>query len=127
MLLRSLSSSFLVAPSKFPGLAPGFAVLNRAFSAKPRSFFALRYTFVDGMEEKRAPVRADHLNLIQEGVSTGDIVLAGALIKPIDQGLLIFESKSAAESFAKSDPYVTNGLVPKWDVREWMVVDGTKL
>jgi uncharacterized protein YciI len=35
------------------------------------------------------------------------------------------DSPAAAEAFAKADPYVTNGLVTKWRVREWSTVIGT--
>lgn len=31
----------------------------------------------------------------------------------------IFTTREAAESFAKEDPFVTNGIVAHWDVREW--------
>jgi uncharacterized protein YciI len=33
-------------------------------------------------------------------------------------------SPAAAEAFAKSDPYVTNGVVKSWRVREWTTVVG---
>jgi uncharacterized protein len=33
-------------------------------------------------------------------------------------------SPAVAESFAKADPYVANGLVTKWRVREWTTVVG---
>jgi hypothetical protein len=35
------------------------------------------------------------------------------------------DSPAAAEQFAKDDPYVVNGLVKRWYVREWTVVAGT--
>jgi uncharacterized protein YciI len=34
------------------------------------------------------------------------------------------EDGSGAEAFALSDPYVTNGLVRRWRVREWTTVVG---
>jgi hypothetical protein len=33
-------------------------------------------------------------------------------------------SSQVAESFAKHDPYVLNGLVTHWRVREWTTVAG---
>ncbi|HLT37030.1 MAG TPA: hypothetical protein VK034_12115 [Enhygromyxa sp.] len=33
--------------------------------------------------------------------------------------------RSVAESFARADPYVQNGLISSWSVREWTVVIGT--
>ena len=32
--------------------------------------------------------------------------------------------RAAAEDFAKNDPYVTNGLVERWEVRKWNTVVG---
>lgn len=32
--------------------------------------------------------------------------------------------RSAVERFAREDPYVTEGLVTRWEVREWVVVIG---
>jgi uncharacterized protein len=31
----------------------------------------------------------------------------------------IFRSREAAEEFAKSDPFVTEGVVRRWEIREW--------
>ena len=40
--------------------------------------------------------------------------------------MLLFagESPRAAEAFAREDPYVLNGLVTRWHVREWTTVVG---
>ena len=34
------------------------------------------------------------------------------------------QEKAVVEDFARTDPYVTNGLVKSWRVREWMTVAG---
>jgi uncharacterized protein YciI len=48
------------------------------------------------------------------------------LADPIDGAVLMFqgENASVAEDFARTDPYVTNGLVAGWRVREWTTVVG---
>jgi uncharacterized protein len=53
-------------------------------------------------------------------------VLAGALAEPTDGAVLLFKSDSpdVAERFAEADPYVKNGLVKRWYVREWRTVAG---
>ena len=53
-------------------------------------------------------------------------MLGGALADPIDGAVLLFrgDSPNAAESFAETDPYVLNGLVKSWRVREWTTVVG---
>lgn len=51
---------------------------------------------------------------------------AAHLADPVDGAMLIFrgDSPAAAEAFAQSDPYVTNGLVTQWHVRKWSTVIG---
>jgi hypothetical protein len=48
------------------------------------------------------------------------------MAEPVDGAVLLFqgESPEVAERFAKSDPYVVNGLVTHWRVREWTTVVG---
>ncbi len=38
---------------------------------------------------------------------------------PDEGALAVFTSRAAAERFAESDPFVTNGVVESWDVRGW--------
>lgn len=88
--------------------------------------FALLYDAVDDFVARRVPFRTEHLRLAGDAHSRGDIVLAGALVEPVDTALIIFRcvDKSVAEDFARRDPYVVNGLVKKWTVRPWTVVVG---
>jgi len=50
--------------------------------------------------------------------------MGGALADPVDGGMLVFSASEAAENFAEADPYVINGIVSDWTVREWSVVVG---
>lgn len=86
--------------------------------------FILFYRTVDGYVEKRAPYRAEHLALAHRSREAGHLVLAGALADPSDGAVLVFkgEKRAIAEAFAQSDPYVINGLITHWEVREWTVV-----
>jgi uncharacterized protein YciI len=62
----------------------------------------------------------------RESVARGELVLGGAFADPVDGGVLFFSapSRSVVETFAKTDPYVTSGLVTEWKVREWTTVIG---
>lgn len=88
--------------------------------------YLLFYDVVDGYVERRKPFRAAHLAYGQEAVARGELVLGGALADPVDGAVLLFRGPSAAvaERFAAADPYVTNGLVTRWHVREWTTVVG---
>ncbi|MBW4050096.1 MAG: hypothetical protein HIU85_01345 [Proteobacteria bacterium] len=88
--------------------------------------YLLFYSFVDGYLERRSAFRDAHLVHAREAQKRGTLILAGALADPVDTGLLLFaaESPAPAEAFARADPYVVNGLVASWRVREWMTVVG---
>ncbi len=88
--------------------------------------YLLFYDVVDGYTEKRVPFRAAHLAHARQAVARGELVLGGALANPADGALLLFKGASprVAEAFAEADPYVRNGLVKSWRVREWTTVVG---
>jgi uncharacterized protein YciI len=88
--------------------------------------YLLCYDYVPEYVQKRARVRAAHLELVRQAHERGELVMAGALVDPHRGGVLVFrgESPEAAEAFAKSDPYVSNGVVSKWEVKKWATVIG---
>ena len=88
--------------------------------------YLLFYDTAGDYEERRKPFRAAHLRYAREAVARGELVLGGALANPVNGAVLLFRSTSpaAAEQFAKSDPYVTSGVVSAWRVREWTTVVG---
>ena len=88
--------------------------------------YLLFYDVVDDYAEKRAAFRKDHIAHAKAAVARGDLLLGGAFANPVDGTVLLFKgaSPAVAESFANADPYVTNGLVTKWRVREWTTVVG---
>ncbi len=92
------------------------------------NYYALFYELVDDMVTRRVPFREEHLRLAREASERGELVLAGALADPVDRALLVFhvDDKSKAESFARKDPYVVNGLAKRWEVRPWNVVVGNE-
>ena len=92
------------------------------------NYYALFYELVDDMVTRRVPFREEHLRLAREASERGELVLAGALADPVDRALLVFhvDDKSKAESFARKDPYVVNGLAKRWEVRPWKVVVGNE-
>jgi uncharacterized protein len=86
----------------------------------------LFYDVVDDYATRRVPLRRVHLAHAQAARARNELVLAGAFANPPDGAVLIFQGESsvAAENFAKTDPYVLNGLITKWHVREWTTVAG---
>ena len=88
--------------------------------------YLLFYDVVADYETRRTALRALHLAYATAAVERGELLLGGALAKPMDGAILLFSGASprVAEQFAEDDPYVKNGLVPKWRVREWTTVVG---
>lgn len=88
--------------------------------------YLLFYDAVEDYAVRRMPFRAAHLEHGRQALARGELVLGGALANPVDGAVLLFqgESPAVAEKFAKADPYVINGLVKNWRVREWTTVIG---
>lgn len=88
--------------------------------------YLLFYEVTDDYLAKRAQLRSAHLEKAWAASERGELVLAGAFANPVDGAVLLFtgDSPAVAENFAKADPYVSQGLVRKWRVREWTTVAG---
>jgi hypothetical protein len=102
--------------------------MNNGFQTeqRPMKHFLLFYETAPDYMERRPQFRSEHLRLAWEAFERGEIVVAGALADPPDGAVLMFvgEDSSAAENFARNDPYVQNGLISRWHVREWTTVIG---
>jgi uncharacterized protein YciI len=88
--------------------------------------YLLFYEVGDDYVSRRAEYRDAHLTKAWTASDRGELVLGGALAKPVDGAVLLLrgDSPEVAENFAKSDPYVTSGAVKRWYVREWTTVPG---
>jgi len=88
--------------------------------------YLLFYETAEDYVARRAAFRAEHLALAKLAAGRGELVLGGALANPVDGAVLLFkgESPAVAERFAAADPYVANGLVKRWRIREWTTVVG---
>jgi uncharacterized protein YciI len=91
-----------------------------------KMYYILFYDVVEDFVEKRQPYREAHFSHIKPYVDRGEVRLAGALADPADGAVLVFnvEDKKIIEQFAENDPYVLNGVVTKWYIRQWTVVLG---
>ena len=89
-------------------------------------YLVLQYDLVDDYLERRPEFREEHLGLARAARERGHLALAGAFTDPADTALLVWstEDRSVVQAFAEADPYVVNGLVREWRIREWNVVVG---
>ncbi len=83
--------------------------------------YLLFYEVGEDYVSKRAQFRGLHLKKAWEASERGELVS-----KPVDGAVLLFsgDSPEVAEKFARADPYVVNGAVKRWYVREWTTVAG---
>ncbi len=88
--------------------------------------YLLLYHLAPDYAERSPAFRAEHLALAWDAAERGELVLAGPVEDPLDRAALLFrgEGPEAAETFARVDPYVANGLVERWHVRRWNTVVG---
>ena len=88
--------------------------------------FLLFYDTSPDYLDRRPQFRSAHLRHAWDAAERGELVVAGALADPIDGAVLMFEGEDSAvvERFAREDPYVVNGLIKHWHVREWTTVVG---
>jgi uncharacterized protein len=88
--------------------------------------YLLFYEVGDDYVSRRAEFRDAHLKRAWEASARGELILGGALTDPVDGAVLLFkgDSPEVAASFARTDPYVTSGVVKRWYVREWTTVVG---
>ena len=86
----------------------------------------LRYTLAPDYLARRGALREAHLALAWAAADAGTLLLGGAVGDPPESALLLFGDADAARTFAAQDPYVTNGLVTRWDVAPWATVVGAE-
>ena len=49
----------------------------------------------------------------------GTLLMVGPYANPEEGAMAIFTTREAAEEFARGDPFVVNGVVSSWEIREW--------
>ena len=88
--------------------------------------YLLFYEAGDDYADRRAPFRAAHIAHCREAVARGELILGGGVGDPPEGAAILFRGPSpeVAETFARSDPYVTSGVVTRWRVQPWSTVVG---
>jgi uncharacterized protein YciI len=61
-----------------------------------------------------------HKARLDEFAAAGTLVGVGTFGDPVTQGsMAIFTSRAAAEAFVAEDPFVLNGVVASYEIRDW--------
>lgn len=121
--VRTLRQTYFHAQTSPRSVTRSFSPRTMA-SAQVPTYHVLQYSYVPDILEKRDPYRAEHLQGAKDMAAASKIVMAGALTDPVDGAIFVFKNvtKDEIEAFVRKDPYVINGLVPKYQIRPYMVV-----
>lgn len=94
--------------------------------AEQQSTFMVTYTYVPGMAERRAPYRQDHLEWLRGLAAAGTLLLAGATLDPVDNGILFVRAadRHAVRRLLLDDPYAHADLITAVTVRPVGLVIG---
>jgi uncharacterized protein len=81
--------------------------------------FVVTYRYVPDMEQRRTPVRPDHLAWLRELAAAGQMILAGATLDPVDTAVLIVRGADlhAVRTLLLDDPYARANLIVDVAVR----------
>ncbi len=68
----------------------------------------------------KAPVHFPaHKARMDEFHGRGELIAVGTWADPRDGAMAVFRSRAAAEAFVKDDPFVKNGVVASYEIKEW--------
>jgi uncharacterized protein YciI len=78
------------------------------------------YESADDVLTKARLHYAAHSARVQEFHARGEVLMIGTFADPQTEGsMAIFTSRAAAQAFVDGDPFVLNGVVRSWQIREW--------
>ena len=82
--------------------------------------YVLLYESADDVLAKAPAHFPAHSARGQEFHERGSLIAYGPFGDPQQEGsMAVFTSREAAEEFARGDPFVLNGVVRNWQIREW--------
>jgi uncharacterized protein len=82
--------------------------------------YVLLYQSAENVARNAPPHFPAHKQRLDEFHRRGDLLMVGTFGAPQTQGSMsVFRSRESAERFAKDDPFVVNGVVRCWEVRDW--------
>jgi len=82
--------------------------------------YVLLYESADDVLAKAPAHFAAHSARGLEFHARGDLLMYGPFANAQEEGsMAVFASRESAEEFAREDPFVLNGVVRSWQIREW--------
>ena len=85
--------------------------------------YVVFYESAPNLATNAPPHLAAHVARWRVFQERGELLLIGTFSNPQDEGsMAVFTSREAAEAFVKDDPFVLEGVVKGWTIREWREV-----
>jgi uncharacterized protein YciI len=68
----------------------------------------------------KAPIHFPaHRVRLDEFHRRGELLAVGTWADPREGSMAVFRTREAAEAFVKDDPFVVNGVVASYEIKEW--------
>jgi uncharacterized protein YciI len=81
--------------------------------------YVLLYELADGGLARAPQLFPGHRARNLQFHAQGTLLMTGPFTNPAEGAMAIFTSREAAEEFARGDPFVLDGVVGRWHIREW--------
>ena len=85
-------------------------------------FFVTSYASLADAMAQAPDLIASHIARSQDFRACGTLLMAGAFLDNLQEPLstmAVLTTREAAEEYIKGDPFVLNGQVRSWHIREW--------
>jgi uncharacterized protein len=87
---------------------------------RPAPIFVVFYSSADDVASKAPAHFPAHKARLDEFHARGELLMVGTFADPQAQGSMsIFRTRQGAEEFVAGDPFVRNGVVRSWEIRQW--------
>ena len=60
-----------------------------------------------------------HKKVVDKFIQHGDVIGIGPFTDSLRGNMAIFQTRSAAEQFVKEDPFILEGLIKSFVIRDW--------
>jgi len=82
--------------------------------------YVVLYESAPDVATNPAPRFAAHRARVDEFAARGELLAVGTFADPQTQGSMsVFRTREAAQEFVDGDPFVLDGVVASYEIREW--------
>jgi len=82
-------------------------------------FFVVIGTSAGKSREEIMAIYPRHKAFVEQFIARGEVVGVGPFIDSEGGNMAIFRTREAAEAFAKSDPFLLEGVAKEYKIKEW--------